>query len=807
MNKKLFFILFGLFVLLLLPHIGIASSCECNGEAIEGPDCDWSACGWGYEAGLIGESKSCLIRSAEEFEPACWRDKCSNYAGKCKVGECPDYSGWNGENCYLRTGCWLACEHWGNRWEAGESNLHEINLKWDASEKQCVKCVGNLETRLYGDTDRIYVGCDDESIDITDKCESACGADSRCDEVSPGEQGNCPSGQRCGDPSCQCVAGPLPDLIITDVRQDGSTVKYSIKNQGNALAGSSTSYLYVDGSHKASDSVPSLSAGASSNNESFSYTWTCSGSSDTIEVCADRGFVVSESIEGNNCLMEEWDCPKPDLYIEDFWDDDGSVRYTVRNGGEADAESTSYTKLYVDGVFKESEDFPPLNAGSWGTKSFDYDWIENCTGESDTIKVCADDYNDIDESNEGNNCRTETWNCLKPDLTITDVWFSSDRKVLYYIYNEGEVEADSSQSSLEVNGSYQTYDPVNSLSAGSYREENFANWTCTAGQTYSIEVCADRNDSVDEENENNNCHTETLDCPGECTGILNVSISGSGTCTVTASLTATLCSGKSWQVRDNGNTKCSGTVSGSPYYYTCSTWTVGAGNYLYRLYIDGAVKDGKSVNCSETPNEPPTCNYLDASPDSGNAPLNVSFTGSGSDSDGNIVEYQLDFDGDGEWDYTGSVSPAEPNPVIGYNYTYDNAGTYPAKLRFKDDDGAWSDVPSACTQVIEVTSFAEEALDPPVVITGEANLVEATSVTLNGELVDLGYDLAECSSCSCIVWFEWGTSGTEGVSGSYGNSTAPVSMTAAGPFTEVISGLSSGITYYFEAFAKNGGSW
>ena len=105
------------------------------------------------------------------------------------------------------------------------------------------------------------------------------------------------------------------------------------------------------------------------------------------------------------------------------------------------------------------------------------------------------------------------------------------------------------------------------------------------------------------------------------------------------------------------------------------------------------------------------------------------------------------------------------------------------------------------SQCVSDPSCGAVGISPPNVETvGYTNLTP-TSVTLNGYLHDLG------GASTCLVWFEWGTSGTAGVSGSYGNKTTPASMTAAGPFTANLSSLTSNKTYYFEAFAKNGGSW
>jgi len=104
------------------------------------------------------------------------------------------------------------------------------------------------------------------------------------------------------------VSLPKPDLIIGDIWTSGNTISYNIKNQGNANAGYSYSNLYVDNVYKANDYVVALSSGSSSN-EYFSYSWACSGSSDSIQVCADANSNVVEGNENNNCLTKTVTCP------------------------------------------------------------------------------------------------------------------------------------------------------------------------------------------------------------------------------------------------------------------------------------------------------------------------------------------------------------------------------------------------------------------------------------------------------------------------------------------------------------------
>jgi len=85
---------------------------------------------------------------------------------------------------------------------------------------------------------------------------------------------------------------------------------------------------------------------------------------------------------------------------------------------------------------------------------------------------------------------------------------------------------------------------------------------------------------------------------------------------------------------------------------------------------------------SKPPNNPPTCS-LSANPTSGKAPLIVTFSMSASDTDGSIASWQLDINNDGSAEYSGSGNPPSTE-----QYTYQNLGTYTAKLTVTDNDGA-----------------------------------------------------------------------------------------------------------------------
>ncbi len=80
----------------------------------------------------------------------------------------------------------------------------------------------------------------------------------------------------------------------------------------------------------------------------------------------------------------------------------------------------------------------------------------------------------------------------------------------------------------------------------------------------------------------------------------------------------------------------------------------------------------------------------------------VQFRGSGDDEDGNIVLYEWDFNGDGEYDWSSTSSGKT-------SYSYVKSGSYKAVLRITDDDG----LNSTDTRTIYVNSFG---IDPVSVI-------------------------------------------------------------------------------------------
>jgi hypothetical protein len=85
------------------------------------------------------------------------------------------------------------------------------------------------------------------------------------------------------------------------------------------------------------------------------------------------------------------------------------------------------------------------------------------------------------------------------------------------------------------------------------------------------------------------------------------------------------------------------------------------------------------------------------------------------------------------------------------------------------------------------------------VTTEAATGVTSDSATLNGTLTGLG------NASSVNVWFQYATDAFYMGNGStYSNSTAPQSMSTAGPFNSSVGGLSASTTYHFRAVASEG---
>jgi hypothetical protein len=91
-----------------------------------------------------------------------------------------------------------------------------------------------------------------------------------------------------------------------------------------------------------------------------------------------------------------------------------------------------------------------------------------------------------------------------------------------------------------------------------------------------------------------------------CNGILNIQLSGTGTCTIGGSINVKNCKGNAWNITEGKAERCSGTVESDKYISKCSTWNVESGTdgkmFTYDLYIGGVKNDSKSITCS-----PPQC--------------------------------------------------------------------------------------------------------------------------------------------------------------------------------------------------------
>jgi len=311
--------------------------------------------------------------------------------------------------------------------------------------------------------------------------------------------------------SCPLVG--KPDLVVKkSLTTEYGTfiVNYTVTNIGDGPAGESHVCKLINGTVAKKVAVPPLGPGENYRGTFDPEPCPC-GQTLNVTVCADCQNEVAESDETNNCEVNVVECPRlPDLVIEKIWTkerrDRCKVYFVVKNIGCVPAPGGHYATLLVNGKAEEEKRVRrDLGPGEEYESSFRT--YVSCTG--DDIRVCADNFNVIDELDETNNCLPPI--VEKPDLVIEDKWEKwvneTHYSVTYVMHNKGPVKAPGGhRTTLIVDGVAIEHKimPDDLEYCETYTDTFDTVIECT-DDFDTIKVCADSDEIIDEINEDNNC--------------------------------------------------------------------------------------------------------------------------------------------------------------------------------------------------------------------------------------------------------------------------------------------------------------
>ena len=118
-------------------------------------------------------------------------------------------------------------------------------------------------------------------------------------------------------PTPTAPVGPLPDLIITDLWQQGEQICLQVQNIGRGTARSGhTAVLFVDGELRSEMVIDRSLAPGERWDGCFPFTYSCTLPEDLIAAQADQQNVVNEADEMNNGREERWRCDtQPPVFL------------------------------------------------------------------------------------------------------------------------------------------------------------------------------------------------------------------------------------------------------------------------------------------------------------------------------------------------------------------------------------------------------------------------------------------------------------------------------------------------------------
>jgi pimeloyl-ACP methyl ester carboxylesterase len=236
-------------------------------------------------------------------------------------------------------------------------------------------------------------------------------------------------------------------------------------------------------------------------------------------------------------LLEERCLLAADLVVDDVWTVPSTVqegesfyiRARIRNAGTSNANAGLFANqevtFFLDGVkYGEGDDYDNLGPGeTLVTRSIN---ITGPSAGSHTIRAFADGNDEVDESNEGNNTRTE-WITVAgppaPDLIVENIWTDPARVyagedfiIRGRIKNDGNATANAGlfanqEVTFFLNGvKYGEGDDYDGLDPGETLDVRSISIDSPNAGTHEIRAKADGNNEVAESNESNNSRTESI---------------------------------------------------------------------------------------------------------------------------------------------------------------------------------------------------------------------------------------------------------------------------------------------------------
>ena len=332
----------------------------------------------------------------------------------------------------------------------------------------------------------------------------------------------------------------VPDLVVDNLWADDEDIEFVLQNEGDEDIDEDEriyTKLYIDGDLEWAMNTTDEAYYEAGESETYTAEDVLEDLDDgtyEIEICVDTTDTVTEDDEDNNCRTEDVridedddDDNEVDLVVDNLWSEGNNIEFILQNEGDEDIDEDEliYTKLYIDGdlewtMYTVNDDYYEADGSETYIAN---DVLEDLDEGTYEIEICVDTTDTVDEESESNNCREEDVRVDEEDddeeidLVVDNIWADGD-DIEFTLQNEGDEDIDDDEeirTKLYIDGDYE-------WSMESEDEEFFEGeerQTFTAedvledldrGDTYQIKVCVDTSDTVDEDDEDNNCRTEVI---------------------------------------------------------------------------------------------------------------------------------------------------------------------------------------------------------------------------------------------------------------------------------------------------------